>query len=147
MRVAVIGLGWVAREVWLPRLVKHPDFDVVAVVEPRPEAVERAATLVGGARVYGGYQELGPREADLVFVLTPNHTHGAHASHFLRQGLAVFLEKPTGTDFGHLRLLEDAARDGGGGCCCPPPLDTARTWGSWRVSSPTVRSARPVTPS
>ncbi|MFH0179227.1 Gfo/Idh/MocA family protein [Streptomyces cacaoi] len=114
MRVAVVGLGWVAREVWLPRLVKHPDFEVVAVVEPRPEAVERATALVGGARVYGGYQELGPHEADLVFVLTPNHTHGTLAGHFLRQGLAVFLEKPTGTDFGHLRLLEDAARDGGG---------------------------------
>lgn len=114
MRVAVVGLGWVAREVWLPRLAEHPDFDVVAVVEPRPEAVERTAALVGGARVYGGHRELGPHEADLVFVLTPNHTHGAVAGHFLRQGLAVFLEKPTGTEPGHLRLLEDAARDGGG---------------------------------
>ncbi|MFG3516966.1 Gfo/Idh/MocA family protein [Streptomyces bobili] len=114
MRVAVVGLGWVAREVWLPRLVKHPDFEVVAVVDPRPEAVERVGALVAGARVYGGHEELGRGEADLVFVLTPNHTHGALAGHFLRQGLAVFLEKPTGTDFAHLRHLEEAARDGGG---------------------------------
>ncbi|MFJ4618065.1 Gfo/Idh/MocA family protein [Streptomyces sp. NPDC088812] len=114
MRVAVVGLGWVAREVWLPRLVKHPAFEVVAVVEPRPEAVERAGELIAGARRCAGPGEIGRDDADLVFVLTPNHTHGTLASGFLRRGLDVFLEKPTGTAPGHLRLLEDAAREGGG---------------------------------
>ena len=37
VRVAVVGLGWAGRELWLPLLREHNDFKVVAaVVADRP---------------------------------------------------------------------------------------------------------------
>ncbi|MFJ3493756.1 Gfo/Idh/MocA family protein [Streptomyces sp. NPDC086091] len=114
MRIAVVGLGWVAREVWLPRLVKHPDMTVVAVADPRPEAVERAGSLIAGARLCAAPRDIGPGDADLVFVLTPNHTHEAVAGGFLRHGQDVFLEKPTATGADDLARLAESARAGGG---------------------------------
>ncbi|MGA8116458.1 MAG: Gfo/Idh/MocA family oxidoreductase [Actinocatenispora sp.] len=113
LRVAVVGLGWVAREVWLPRLTGHPDFTVVAAVEPDPAAADRVRHLPAATPVYRQHTEV-PDEVDAVFVLTPNHTHDTIAGWFLRRGTSVFLEKPTGTSPGQLDALERAARAGAG---------------------------------
>ena len=46
-RVAVVGLGWVARQVWLPELDAHPEFELVGGVDPDPRARAEAAERVG----------------------------------------------------------------------------------------------------
>lgn len=112
MRTVVVGLGWVAREVWLPRLRAHPKFQVVAAVEPDPGAVQRARTVLGPVPVFARHTEVDVAGADVVFVLTPNHTHGALGGYFLRRGCSVFVEKPTSTDRGQLELLRTASRHG-----------------------------------
>ncbi|MFF8730089.1 Gfo/Idh/MocA family protein [Streptomyces sp. NPDC015171] len=114
MRAAVVGLGWVAREVWVPRLLKHDGFELVAVVEPDAGALERAGSLPAGVRVHRSHEDLDTAGTDVVFVLTPNHLHGAVAGALLRRGANVFLEKPTGTEDAHLALLREAAEAGGG---------------------------------
>lgn len=114
MRVVVVGLGWVSQEVWLPRLLAHPKFQVVAAVEPNAETVVRARALIGDIPVHARHEDVPAGEVDGAFVLTPNHTHGLIGEWFLRQGCAVFLEKPTGTDRGQLDMLAMAARKGGG---------------------------------
>lgn len=112
MRTAVIGLGWVAREVWLPRLLAHPKFTVVAAVEPDPATAERVAGQLGRTPVLSHHADLDVEQVDLAFVLTPNHTHGALGDWFLRRGCSVFVEKPTSTDRGQLELLRTASRHG-----------------------------------
>ncbi|MGI5212791.1 Gfo/Idh/MocA family protein [Plantactinospora sp. CA-290183] len=114
MRTVVIGLGWVAREVWLPRLLGHAKFDVVAAVEPDPRAAARAAGLLGQIPVLSRHTEVDIEQVDLAFVLTPNHTHGALGEWFLRRDCSVFLEKPTSPDRGQLELLRTAGRQGRG---------------------------------
>ena len=42
LRVALVGLGWAARSIWLPRLREHADLVVAAVVDP--DAAARAAS-------------------------------------------------------------------------------------------------------
>ena len=96
MRTLVVGLGWVAREVWLPRLLAHPKFRVAGAVEPAADAVRLAAGLLGDVPVHADYREVDLDGVDVVFVLTPNRTHGRIGEHFLRRGRTVFLEKPTG---------------------------------------------------
>lgn len=114
MRIVVVGLGWAAREVWLPRLLRHPKFQVVGAVEPQPAAIARAGPLIDQVPVHARYTDVPLDGVDGVFVLTPNHTHGRIGEWFLRRGRFVFLEKPTGTDRGQLDMLAAAARHGNG---------------------------------
>lgn len=131
VRVAVVGLGWAARSIWLPRLAAHPAFDVVAAVDPRPEAraaVARGgagagaeAGAVAGARAVAGadmvvlseVDELAADMVDIAVVAVPNHLHCAVASRLLANGISVFLEKPVCLTSGEADRLAAAERAGG----------------------------------
>lgn len=92
IRVAVVGLGWAGRSIWLPRLMEHDDFTVVAAVDSEPIARATAQRQVPGLQVLSTVEELG--EVDLAVVAVPNHLHATVACRLLRKGIPVFLEKP-----------------------------------------------------
>lgn len=115
MRTLVVGLGWVAREVWIPRLLAHPKFELSGLVDVDPDAIAHAPS---GQRidvpVYADFRDVPTDDIDIAFVLTPNHTHSAIAEWFLRRGRAVFLEKPACTSAEELdAVVAAAAADGG----------------------------------
>lgn len=94
LRVAVVGLGWAGRSIWLSRLAAHPAFEVTAVVDPSPIAQEVAAETGPGVLALSGIDELTPALADLAVVAVPNHLHSKVACRLLERGIPVFLEKP-----------------------------------------------------
>jgi oxidoreductase len=105
-RVAVVGLGWAGRSIWLPRLHRHPAFEVVAAVDPDPAArAAVAADLPGLAAVPGG--------ADLAVVAVPNHLHHDVARDLLLAGVPVFVEKPVCLSVAEAESLAGAERQGG----------------------------------
>jgi oxidoreductase len=93
VRVALIGLGWAGREIWLSRLVKHPAYRMVAVMDQSADA-RRAVADWPDIRVLADAEEVTPELADLAVVALPNHLHCPVASGLLRRGIPVFLEKP-----------------------------------------------------
>lgn len=113
VRVAVAGLGWAGREIWLPRLAAHSAYQVTAVVDPQPEVRERVRATHGVPHAYADVDELPPTAADLVVVAVPNHLHAPVAARLLRRGVPVFLEKPVCLSSAEASLLADAERDGG----------------------------------
>ncbi|MGK5673456.1 Gfo/Idh/MocA family protein [Micromonospora sp. URMC 106] len=113
VRVAVAGLGWAGREIWLPRLATHPDFAVTAVVDPEPGVRDRARDTHRVPAAYADVDELPAGAADLVVVAVPNHLHAAVAARLLRRGVPVFLEKPVCLTSAEATLLAEAERDGG----------------------------------
>ncbi|MER7334743.1 MULTISPECIES: Gfo/Idh/MocA family oxidoreductase [unclassified Micromonospora] len=113
VRVAVAGLGWAGREIWLPRLAAHPAFTVTAVVDPVPGVRDRARDSHDVPAAYADVDELPAGAADLVVVAVPNHLHAAVAARLLRRGVPVFLEKPVCLTSAEATLLADAERDGG----------------------------------
>jgi predicted dehydrogenase len=94
-RIAVVGCGSWANEAHLPALSRNPDAELVAVVEPREEALLAAAEKFGAGR---GYRELEPMLADIepdgVVVAVPHVHHFAAARAALEAGAHVLLEKP-----------------------------------------------------
>jgi oxidoreductase len=114
MKVVVIGLGWVATEVWLPRLLGHKEFDVTGAVEPAAPVAASARRILGDIPVYRDHREVPNGDAECAFVLTPNHTHAELGEWFLRRGCCVMLEKPSCTRPQEIDRLERAARAGGG---------------------------------
>jgi oxidoreductase len=93
VRVAVVGLGWAGRELWLPRLGAHDDFDLVAVVDANP-ATRAAFARTSGILVYPTVDSLTPADVDLAVVAVPNYLHAEVAAALLTAGVSTFLEKP-----------------------------------------------------
>lgn len=113
LRVAVVGLGWAAKTIWLPRLEAHPDIAVTAVVDPDPAARAAYQAAAGPVRVLSSPDELTRHSADLVIVAVPNHAHSPVACALLRRGIPVFLEKPVCLSLAEARDLAAAEHEGG----------------------------------
>jgi oxidoreductase len=113
LRVAVIGLGWAANHIWLPRLASHPAFELTAVIDPDPAARLNAADVVR-VDAFADIGGLRASETDLAVVAVPNHLHAAVASPLLAQGLPVFVEKPVCLSAAEVTMLATAEREGGG---------------------------------
>ncbi|MFF1283167.1 Gfo/Idh/MocA family protein [Streptomyces sp. NPDC058299] len=113
VRAAVVGLGWAGRELWLPRLRSHPDFELVAVADPDP-AARAAVGAVTGTPAHATPDALDAGSVDLAVVAVPNHLHTTVAAGLLRRGVSVFLEKPVCLSGAEADVLAAAERDGGG---------------------------------
>ncbi|WP_328348266.1 Gfo/Idh/MocA family protein [Micromonospora sp. NBC_00421] len=113
VRVAVAGLGWAGREIWLPRLALHPRFEVTAVVDPDPAARDRARAARWVPSAYADVDEVPADTVDLVVVAVPNHLHAGVAARLLRRGVPVFLEKPVCLSSAEAEQLAEAEEAGG----------------------------------
>ncbi|MFC4565581.1 Gfo/Idh/MocA family protein [Nocardiopsis mangrovi] len=113
IRVALVGLGWAATSIWLPRLRRHPGFAVTAAVDPDPEARTAFERAAAGTPLFPDTDDLPPRAADLAVVAVPNHAHCAVAVRLLGRGVPVFLEKPVCLDSAEADRLEEAERASG----------------------------------
>ncbi|MEU8236382.1 Gfo/Idh/MocA family oxidoreductase [Actinoplanes sp. NPDC048967] len=113
VRVAVVGLGWAGRSIWLPRLIAHPDFTVTAVVDSDPAARAAAAEQAPGAATLAWPTELTREQADLAVVAVPNHLHTEVGAELLTRGIPVFLEKPVCLSTAEAERLAAAERSGG----------------------------------
>src|SRR5512136_795031 len=73
IRLAIIGTGTRA---WahLAILKALPGYQVVALADPTPENLDRAATLAPGAKTYADYRKLlaERKDVDAVVVITPS---------------------------------------------------------------------------
>nr|ADI56535.1 oxidoreductase [Streptomyces sp. 768]ADI56555.1 oxidoreductase [Streptomyces sp. 8-21]ADI56559.1 oxidoreductase [Streptomyces sp. 8-32]ADI56561.1 oxidoreductase [Streptomyces sp. 8-33] len=113
VRVAVVGLGWAGRTIWLPRLRRHPAFEVVAVVDPSERARTEAVSDAPGARSFAGLDGLSAAAVDLAVIAVPNHLHAEVASRLLAEGTPVFVEKPVCLDSDEAARLARAEESGG----------------------------------
>jgi predicted dehydrogenase len=111
--VAVIGYGY-----WGPNLVRcFAETDgcrVVAVVDPSPAALARAAKRHPNVRMLADWREaLADPEVDAVAIATPVRTHHEIALAALRAGRHVLLEKPMTETSAQARELIDEAEQRG----------------------------------
>ncbi|GAA1681117.1 Gfo/Idh/MocA family protein [Streptomyces yatensis] len=115
IRTAVVGLGWAARSIWLPRLRRNPAFTVIAAVDPDERGRAAVAETQGTDRlpVLAAIHDLDPAEVDLAVVAVPNHLHCTVATELLAKGIPVFLEKPVCLTSEEAERLAAAERSGG----------------------------------
>ncbi len=97
LRVAVVGLGWVATHRHLPAMARHGGFEVVGLIDRHPGTAERAAAAHRCGRSHHGDDlEAVPwlDEVDAVVVATSPFTHHRLIQAALRRGKHVLTEKP-----------------------------------------------------
>ena len=105
VRVAVIGLGAMARAGQLPALARRDDVEIVGIHSRTRKTMELVMSQYKVAAAYDSLDEL-IRDAspDAAFVITPKETHAEIVTKLLRAGIHTFCEKPMATN------LEDARR-------------------------------------
>ena len=110
----VIGTGWVARDYVIPAMLSSSNGDVVALHDPDPSALNRAASLAPNAQAVGSLDAfLAIPGLRAVYVATPNDSHRSLVEAAARSGLAVMCEKPmaaTAIDAVAMVAACDAAR-------------------------------------
>jgi predicted dehydrogenase len=96
-------------------IARHlPDARLVAVAEPRAEAIQALGDLAGEARVYKTATEALEHPAlDGCVIVTPTDSHLAVVTAALERGVHVFCEKPLTLDPAESRALERLAAEHG----------------------------------
>ncbi|PNU04434.1 Gfo/Idh/MocA family protein [Novosphingobium guangzhouense] len=104
IRIAVVGVGKIARDQHLPAIAGNSAFSLAATVSPHDPGVEG----VPHARSLEELIERGPA-VDAVALCTPPQVRYDLAVQALRKGMHVFLEKPPGATLGEVGALSSRA--------------------------------------
>lgn len=111
-RFASVGLGWVAREVWLPAFKNLSDFEIVGAVDPDPDAVKAVHMKWPEILICDDMNDLVELSPDIVLIAVPNCEHVPAAEFFLEQSISVLIEKPVCLNSEHAGRLKRAALKG-----------------------------------
>ncbi len=97
VRVGIIGIGGLARNVHLPALAEIETADIVAACDIVEERAARAAEKYQIPKVYTLYQEMLAKEKlDAVFCIVQPDQHFRIVRDSLVAGVDVYMEKPPG---------------------------------------------------
>ncbi len=113
-RIAVIGTGWWSTFAHIPTLIAHPDAELVALADIRPEVLAKAAEHYQVDKTYSDFREMLAKEKlDGVVVAVWHTAHYEVARACLESDLHMVIEKPMVLTAIHARdLVEEAGRHG-----------------------------------
>jgi predicted dehydrogenase len=111
VRTAIIGLGIMGRRM-LEHMLRHPGYEPVAMWDPDAGACGEARSLAPDVAVAASADDA-IAAADVVYLACPPIPRKAYALAALRDGKAVFLEKPLGVDLAESAALVAACKDSG----------------------------------
>lgn len=110
IKVAVIGLGSMARAGELPALALRDDVDIVGVCDIESHKMDEISSQY---KVKEKYQELDEliekSKPDVAFVITPKDTHAEIVTRLLEADIHVFCEKPMATSLEDARSMTELA--------------------------------------
>jgi D-galactose 1-dehydrogenase len=105
IRIAVIGLGKIARGQHIPAIAASSAYELIATVDLNGDGLTNIPH-------YQNFQTLLDKQphVDAVVLCTPPQMRGELALRALRRGLHVFLEKPPGVTQSEISMLHHAAK-------------------------------------
>ncbi|MEK3716338.1 Gfo/Idh/MocA family protein [Paenibacillus sp. FSL R7-0333] len=112
-RVAMIGIGDIARKVYLPLLSRHDQAEVVGVLSHSSATVERAVQAYRLQRGTTELTELLSWDLDAVFIHSPTTTHYELVTSCLEHGVSVYVDKPLSYDLEESRRMAELAENKG----------------------------------
>ncbi|QOS80043.1 Gfo/Idh/MocA family oxidoreductase [Paenibacillus sp. JNUCC31] len=93
-RAGIIGLGDIARKVYLPLLSAHSGVEIAGIMNRSPEPVKEIQHTYRLSHGTTDLKELLSWDLDAVFVHTATEAHFDIVMQCLEQGLAVYVDKP-----------------------------------------------------
>lgn len=112
-RVAMVGIGDIARKVYLPLLSRHDQAEVVGVLSHSTSTVQRAVQAYRLQKGTTELDELLSWDLDAVFVHSPTPTHYEIVTRCLEHGVSVYVDKPLSYDLEESRRMAALAENKG----------------------------------
>ena len=144
MNVGVAGLGTGAMNM-LPELNANPHVKIVAAADPRPQATERFTREFGGATYADAIDLCADPNVDVIYVMSPDDLHAAHAVAAAENGKQILLDKPMGITLEDCDAVIAAVEKNGVRCIVghtqsldPPNLRMAEIVNSGRLGKPVM---------
>ena len=109
----IAGCGWVARDYVGPAMQASANGRIVALHDPDPASLQRAAALFGAQAHAGLDAFLATPGLQAVYVAAPNHVHRPLVEAAARAGLPVLCEKPMATTLADAKAMVDACAAAG----------------------------------
>lgn len=111
VRIALVGAGNVAQIAHLPAYHKHPDVELVALVDEDPVKCASLQKHYDILRTYEDFTKMLEKEdVDGVDICTPNYLHAPMAIAALRSGHHVLCEKPLARDATEAAKMVETAK-------------------------------------
>jgi myo-inositol 2-dehydrogenase / D-chiro-inositol 1-dehydrogenase len=95
--VALVGLGEIGLGAHLPALLRHPEIEIAALIDPDPDRVAMARALATNERRHARAEATNEWDVDAVVVATPPWVTPGLVVERLRAGQFVLAEKPVAT--------------------------------------------------
>jgi predicted dehydrogenase len=115
IRYAVVGLGDIAQEAFMPGVAHTGNSEITALVSGDPEKLAELGKSYGVKNLYG-YEQfaelLASGEIDAIYLATPNWRHAEFAVPALRAGIHVLSEKPLEVSSAKAREIIAASQNG-----------------------------------
>ena len=114
VKIALVGAGNVAQIAHLPAYHKHPDVELVALVDEDPVKCASLKKQYDIPRTYDDFTKMLEKEdLDGVDICTPNYLHAPMAIAALRSGYHVLCEKPLARNATEAAKMVETARESG----------------------------------
>lgn len=113
VRVGIVGTGWVAQDRHIPSFRSHPEVEVVAVYDRKPEQAATAAERFGIRHWTDRFEVFLGMGLDVVSIATPPWTHAVLAAACFESGAHVLTEKPIAMNLAEAEAVVEAARVAG----------------------------------
>jgi predicted dehydrogenase len=95
LKTAVIGLGRIAWSFHIPQIIKHPGFELAAVVDPLPERLSEASDKFNPGHSFTSCEEMYTKlKPNLVVIASPTMFHRQQVLQAFEHGCDVFCDKP-----------------------------------------------------
>lgn len=108
-RLGFLGVGWIGRH-RMQAILETGVVDAVAIVDPSPDAAQKALQLAPHAQRVATLDALLDLHLDGVVIASPSAAHAEQSISALRRGAAVFCQKPLGRDASEVLAVLNAAR-------------------------------------
>ncbi|MDO3381824.1 Gfo/Idh/MocA family protein [Gilvimarinus algae] len=93
MRIALVGLGDIARKAYLPVVGRHPEITPILCTRNR-QTLRELSERYRIDEAYTDVSQLLDNAPDAVMIHSSTHSHSVIAEAALRRGIAVFVDKP-----------------------------------------------------
>src|SRR5688500_8866213 len=116
LRLIQCGVGGMGKTWWNGPVRSSSDFQLVAIVDVAPQALEdagEALSIARDARFTSLQAALNATDADAVLTVTPPPVHVEHAELAFARGLHVLTEKPIAHDLDSAKRMVELARRAG----------------------------------